>query len=482
MILLTPLRKKGGIIIKKLKFFLIIIILVFTAFIPKVKAIETANFYEAEYIDGIYMNRYDPKTRTTYYQKARFFRRYYKNIFSYCVDPFAFFNTNVLYTEIEKPPILSVDQMKRITKIAHFGYNYKDHTDVKWYAITQLMIWRVSEPNADFYFTDSLNGNRINAYESEIQEINNLIYEYDNSFNIEKEYNLVEDESLSLTGNFKYIQNNYNELQITDTSLTSIPLKEKEYNFKFTKKDNYYNSPYIFFTGENTQTQLQTGDFEKETVELKVNVKKTSLTIKKIDEDTNTTIPSGEGELNNSVFQLLDNNKNLIQEFTPNTIHKIDNLGFNTYYIKEIKPGVGYTLNEKIYQIDITPNNPIIELAIPNKIIEKKIIIQKKYGETNNLLNESNITFRIYNSKHELVKELTTNEEGIIETILPYGEYEIVQLNTTDGYQINDPFQILVNDTKEEYIELKDYRIKVPDTYTNNNILLFLIKIILSLC
>lgn len=428
------------------------------------------------------MNRYDPKTHTTYYQKARFFRRYYKNIFSYCVDPFAFFNTNVLYTEVEKPPFLSTDQIKKITKIAHFGYNYKDHTDVKWYAITQLMIWRVSEPNADFYFTDSLNGNRINAYENEIQEINNLIYEYDTSFNIDKEYTIVENESLSLTGNFKYVDNYYNELQLTENSLTSIPLKEQEYNFKFVKKDNYYNSPYIFFESEGTQTQLQTGDFEKEIINLKVHVKKTSISITKIDEDTNSTTPSGEGELNNSIFQLLDNNKNLIQEFNINTTHTIENLGFNTYYIKEIKPGVGYTLNEKEYQIDITRDNPIIKISIPNKIIEKKIIIQKKYGETNNLLNESNITFRIYNSKHELIKELTTNEEGIIETILPYGEYEIEQVNTTDGYQINNPFQIIVNDTKEEFIELKDYRIKVPDTYTNNNILLFIIKIILGIC
>ena len=428
------------------------------------------------------MNRYDPKTHTTYYQKARFFRRYYKNIFSYCVDPFAFFNTNVLYTEVEKPPFLSTDQIKKITKIAHFGYNYKDHTDVKWYAITQLMIWRVSEPNADFYFTDSLNGNRINAYENEIQEINNLIYEYDTSFNIDKEYTIVENESLSLTGNFKYVDNYYNELQLTENSLTSIPLKEQEYNFKFVKKDNYYNSPYIFFESEGTQTQLQTGDFEKEIINLKVHIKKTSISITKIDEDTNSTTPSGEGELNNSIFQLLDNNKNLIQEFNINTTHTIENLGFNTYYIKEIKPGVGYTLNEKEYPIDITKDNPIIEISIPNKIIEKKIIIQKKYGETNNLLNESNITFRIYNSKHELIKELTTNEEGIIETILPYGEYEIEQVNTTDGYQINTPFQIIVNDTKEEFIELKDYRIKVPDTYTNNNILLFIIKIILGIC
>ena len=36
---------------------------------------ETATFYEAEYIDGIYMSKYNFTTKTTYYQKARFFRK-----------------------------------------------------------------------------------------------------------------------------------------------------------------------------------------------------------------------------------------------------------------------------------------------------------------------------------------------------------------------------------------------------------------------
>ena len=36
---------------------------------------ESANFYEAEYIDNIYMVKYQPSTKTKYYQKARFFRR-----------------------------------------------------------------------------------------------------------------------------------------------------------------------------------------------------------------------------------------------------------------------------------------------------------------------------------------------------------------------------------------------------------------------
>ena len=52
---------------------------------------ETATFYEAEYIDGIYMSKYNFTTKTTYYQKARFFRKNGTNEFAYCIEPFSFF-------------------------------------------------------------------------------------------------------------------------------------------------------------------------------------------------------------------------------------------------------------------------------------------------------------------------------------------------------------------------------------------------------
>ena len=40
------------------------------------------------------------------------------------------------------------------------------------------MIWQTSDPSGDYYFTDSLNGNRINPFQNEINEINNLINNY----------------------------------------------------------------------------------------------------------------------------------------------------------------------------------------------------------------------------------------------------------------------------------------------------------------
>lgn len=163
-----------------------------------------------------------------------------------------------------------------------------------------------------------------------------------------------------------------------------------------------------------------------------------------------------------------------------NTIN-IENLNFGKYYIKEIQPGTGYNLNSNIYEINITENQYIHNLNIENKVIKKKIIIEKKYGKNNNLQNESNIIFEIYNKDNKLIDTIKTNDLGIAETILPYGNYIIKQLNTTTGYQKIEPFSIVIKDEIDETIELTDYKIPVPNTSKNSllsTIISFLIKLI----
>ena len=58
--------------------------------------------------------------------------------------------------------------------IAHYGYGYPNHTDLKWYGVTQYLIWNELGLD-DLYFTDSYYGNRITAYTNEIDEMNSLI-------------------------------------------------------------------------------------------------------------------------------------------------------------------------------------------------------------------------------------------------------------------------------------------------------------------
>ena len=83
--------------------------------------------------------------------------------------------------------------------------------------------------------------------------------------------------------------------------------------------------------------------------------------------------------------------------------------------------------------------------------------------------------------KNNLIRTISTNDEGICEIELPYGKYTIKQKNTTEGYSKIEPFTIIVDNSVNDVITLKDYKIPVPDTHTSifNNIYKFILKTLL---
>ena len=58
-----------------------------------------------------------------------------------------------------------------------------------------------------------------------------------------------------------------------------------------------------------------------------------------------------------------------------NNTGKTTNLPYGTYYLKEAKTGEGYNLNENIYEVTISIDNPKPQVDFYNKVIEKKITI-----------------------------------------------------------------------------------------------------------
>ena len=74
---------------------------------------------------------------------------------------------------------ITEEEWNKVLLISYYGYGYinnnVNHTDLKWYTITQFMIWQVIPHGYDIYFTDKLNGKKITKYTSEIAEINSLI-------------------------------------------------------------------------------------------------------------------------------------------------------------------------------------------------------------------------------------------------------------------------------------------------------------------
>lgn len=430
-------------------------------------------FYEGNYIDGIYLTK--EKGGTKYFQKARFFNESNSNNFAYCVEPFAGFYENEGYIGSLTANNLTSEQMDRIKKIAYFGYQYGSHYDYKWYAITQFMIWQVSDPTGDYYFTDTLNGNRITRFEGEIAEINNLINQYNVLPSITNQtFNIVEDEQITLTDtnnvlyNYKSVDT---DILIEDNKLKISNLKEGTHTIHLYRKDVQTARIPFFYNSNNSQNMFVLGDLDQIDIHLTINVTKTKLELTKIDSDTKTTTPSGDAVLSGAIYELLDKDMNKLHELIIDEEMKasIDNLKYGTYYLKEIEAGTGYLLDDKIHEFIISKENPIIELSLENKVIEKEVEIHKNYGEENNYKDEEGISFDIIDSNNNLYDTITTNKDGIASITLPYGKYLFNQRNTTYGYTSVDDFYLDIKDQEKEKIELYDYKIKVPNTYIEKN-------------
>ena len=295
MLRCRPLRKKGGIFIKKILFFLITIIC-FQAF--HVKA-EHAFFYEAEYLDNIYLKRYQSSTNKTYYQQARVYRQQGTDDVVYCLEPFSWLDGGMMYDSTPTPNYLTPNQIEEIKMIAHFGYGYENHRDKKWIAITQIMLWKTVDPTGDFYFTDSLNGNRVNLYEEEMKEIRTLIDTYsiipsfaNQTFDIVEDHNLVLEDTTNTISLFNIKDNT---IEIDGNILKTDNLKEGIYEFNFSKGNS--NNPTLFYLSDYSQNLVKRANLDKKTIKLTINVQKTNLEVTKIDQDTKTTTPQGEAKI-----------------------------------------------------------------------------------------------------------------------------------------------------------------------------------------
>ena len=473
---------------KKYVFFLIAFMTIFITGIKSVHA-EEYQFYEAEYIDKMYMSKYEYATNTIYYQQARLFKSTSTKEIVYCIEPLIFFQEGSIYTATNIPRNLSQEQLDRIKKIAYFGYHYPGHWDSSWYAVAQLMIWRVASPNeGDYYFTKTLNGARTNEFDYQINEINQMIDNLDHEIPINNQ-------TITLVkGNTQIIEvgdiiNSYTtdneEITIEDNHIKINELEEGEYSITLTRPmDPVFRQQFVLYGSPNSQYMLGRGDLDPNVANFKINVISNHIDIHKQDEDTNSFTPQGDASLIGSIYELYDEENNLIDTIEiKNETETIKDIPFGKYFLKEKTPGEGYTLNDTIYEINLSESSPNEELIVTNKVIKKNLTIHKQYGTTENLNPEKDIEFEIYNQNNEIVNTITTDENGEVEITLPYGVYKLIQKNSTEGYLKIEPLIIQINNMDEERIELKDYEIPVPDTHTSIwSYIWILIKNALGLC
>ena len=454
-------------------------------------------FKAGETLENVYRNK-EKDGKVVSSVEHRLIRNSKTNEVAYCLEPFADLIDNYeykqSYQEYSKLLNLKLDDYERITLLVYYGYGYYGHEELKWHTITQLLIWKTVDKNADFYWVDKPNGKRINPYQQEIAEIESLInnhYKTPNFtkqevYSIDKEYSLVDNNGV--LSNFN-VKNTTIQSNIDGSTLKIKSSNEGSKRIEFEKVNNRYSNNAIIFIDNLSQNIIQVGNVSSVKEEFEIAFASGSLSITKIDSDTLDIYPRGKADLIGAIYNLYDNNENFIAEMIIHDDNKslVTNLAFGTYKLKEVQSGAGYYLNEKVYEIEINEDKLNVEIAVDNEVIQSKIIIKKYYGNEINWQTEANIAFEIYDSKGELYSSVATNRNGIIEITLPYDEYTIVQLNSTPNYQLVSSFQVIVDETsdKEIIIELYDLEIETPDTnmdIISSKIQLFCLVTNISLC
>ena len=86
---------------------------------------------------------------------------------------------------------------------------------------------------------------------------------------------------------------------------------------------------------------------------------------------------------------------------------------------------------------------------------------------------EENIIFNVYDKNDDLVFSGTTNEDGELKFELPYGEYTIKQINTTEGYNKADDYKLVVGEDNNisQTIIFNDFKVVVPNAGINFGLL-----------
>ena len=424
--------------------------------------------WPSEHISNIYIKK-DRNDGYSKWQQARFIRRSEDNKFVYCLQPYADIDNNLPYYDVirsdyERVLGFSEAQWERISLLAYYGYQYNDngynHNDQKWYAITQVMIWRTTNPDSNIYFTDTLNGNYTSKFDGEMAELESLVSSHYKTPNLESGIVLPIGQTKELNDSNGVLSNytitgtenvtasiNGNTLSVTANSIG-------EGKVTFEKRATKYEIPPIVYFSDHSQNVFRVGNYDPVRTKFTLKVIGGRVTPAKVDVETKTNTPQGEAKLGGAVYGIYKVDGTRVGSVTTNddgrnTSDYLPELG--RFYLLEEKTSEGYLLDSNKYYFEITEDNLNPEVQVFEQVIKLDFEFTKVYAsaETQIMEPEVGIKFGIYNKSGEQVKEITTDSQGVFRFTLPYGTYTVKQLTTTKGHEKIEDFNVEVKTTGE---------------------------------
>ena len=415
-------------------------ILLLTIIVSMIKiGVKAETFYEDNYLDNIYVTY---QNSTIYKpQHMRYIRRKSDNKPVYCLTP-----SKLLYYDenynINNNYNISPSKLKRVSQIAYFGYGYKNHNSDKWYAITQVMIWKEMDSN-HISFNDSYKGNDIVRFTEEENEINNLIDNYNKSISL-NDIKIKYNDSYTISNDSFSNYNISSDLDIINNNNSIIINGNKKGDFKVNliSKDGDYPTKTNIYTAVKGQDILVRGSIDRQSYFFNVNVSLGTLVLHKMSSDMKNDL-----SLEGAKYDIYDINDNYITstELKEDGYSYIE-LKYGDYYAVETEAPYGYEIDKEKHYFKIDRDNVYVDL-----LEEKTKVDLNIHKKLENNESEANITFDIYKDGSK-VDSFITDNDGNINTKLTYGNYTIKQITTTKYYDLLDDINISVD--KKESINL----------------------------
>lgn len=374
----------------------------------------------------------------------------------YCIEPGVVLKNGYMtaYREVEDLDIDITDEdWLYLRLIAYLGYGYEDRTEIKWYAVTQFMIWEyILKDTGEVYFIDE-NNQKIDLYQEEIAMIQNDLDHYwdlpifmegdtlEVELSLNEELKLV-DES-GLLSKFTPAFGNQ-KVSINDNTLTASYEYPGDFTIYFSKETHLTAIPRIFYS-PSSQMVMNRGIVNLAGFQIRVHVKNPSFTLIK------ESSKESDLSLANATYGIYYENGTLYKEVTTNEegIFYLEEIDLGSYYLKELEAPYGYELSDEVIHFEVINENVV--LKVEDKLIEKEITLEKYLEEIDGTLElENNAEFSIYNySTKELLTTFKTNEYGKFTLHLPYGKYVIKQNSGHIGYHLSEDIILTVDDSLE---------------------------------
>ncbi|MBO4601261.1 MAG: thioester domain-containing protein [Bacilli bacterium] len=425
-----------------------ILLLFISIFSFSIIASASDSFYIGFKVDNI---RYvkDKNGKIVYSPEFRAIQKNGTDELAYCIQPGVLISDGSYepFEEYNEKFNITKEQMENVKKIARYGYLYENHTDIKWYVVTQYMIWHAVMPeNWDIYFVDE-NKNRISdMFKNEINEINNLVSNAHEEPDISKNYEFNYQEDI-------YIYDDNNLLKFYVPSSGKIVSNHLYINNNLAPGDYSYNLSLInnkkpiFYNHQTGQDLFTQGEILKNNINFNIHITAGKLSINECDEET------FEKDFVGGTYEILDIDDSVVEEITckENEECLSNILPIGSYKIRVKSLTDDYELNENIYDVLVTDQNTS-NVSVCSLKKERNINISN-ISQTN--LNITNSDNRVYNSFTNVINNTTNVINNITNTNVvnkyiykKYNSDNTLQVNSTITNESSASSEVNINNSK----------------------------------